>query len=192
MPRTLLAAAVAALTLVLAPTAFAAKGFSFGVASGDVSSSSAILWAKANKSGKYTLFVSPAKRSQDKRLRAFVLRATPANDNTVQRRVTGLKAATRYRYQFLGRRGARSNRGSFVTAPAPEQNATVEFAWTGDTDFSPGPGQTTPFWNSGQVFQRMLAERNDFNVHFGDTIYSDSEIPGALQPIALTVEQKWA
>ena len=191
MPRTFLAAAVAALTLVLAPTAFAAKGFSLGVASGDVTSSSAILWAKANKSGKYTLFVSPAKRSREKRLRAFVLQATPGNDNTVQRRVTRLKPATRYGYQFLGRKGARSSRGTFVTAPAPKQNATVEFAWTGDTDFSPEPGQTTPFWNSGQIFRRMLAERNDFNIHFGDTIYSDSEVPGALQPIALTVEQKW-
>ena len=108
MPRTFLAAAVAALTLVLAPTAFAAKGFSFGVASGDVTSSSAILWAKANKSGKYTLFVSPAKRSREKRLRAFVLQATPGNDNTVQRRVTRLKPATRYGYQFLGRKGGRS------------------------------------------------------------------------------------
>ena len=38
----------------------------------------------------------------------------------------------------------------------------------------------------------MRAERNDFNVHLGDTIYSDSEVPGRLNPIALRVEQKWA
>ena len=192
MSRTLCAALVAALVLALAPAALAARGFSYGVASGDVSSKSAILWAKANNSGKYTLFVERLQRSRTSRALAYTLRAKPANDNTLQRRVKGLKPATRYRYQFLGTKGRRSAAGTFVTAPSPEQNATVEFAWTGDTDFSPGPGQTSPFWNSGQVFRQMLRERNDFNIHFGDTMYSDSEVPGALEPIALTVAQKWA
>ncbi len=35
----------------------------------------------------------------------------------------------------------------------------------------------------------MVAENNDFNIDFGDTIYSDPEVPGA--PIASTVAQKW-
>jgi phosphodiesterase/alkaline phosphatase D-like protein len=38
----------------------------------------------------------------------------------------------------------------------------------------------------------MRAERNDFNIHVGDTMYSDSEIPGRLRPIALTVPAKWS
>ena len=38
----------------------------------------------------------------------------------------------------------------------------------------------------------MKAERNAFNVMLGDTIYSDSEVPGRLNPIALSVQQKWA
>ena len=38
----------------------------------------------------------------------------------------------------------------------------------------------------------MKAERNNFNVMLGDTIYSDSEVPGRLNPIALSVAQKWA
>jgi alkaline phosphatase D len=38
----------------------------------------------------------------------------------------------------------------------------------------------------------MRSERNDFNIHLGDTMYSDSEIPGRLRPIALTVPAKWA
>ena len=38
----------------------------------------------------------------------------------------------------------------------------------------------------------MQAEGNDFNVALGDTIYSDSEVPGKLNPVALTVAQKWA
>jgi phosphodiesterase/alkaline phosphatase D-like protein len=43
---------VAAAALLLAPPALAAKGFSLGVAAGEVSSSSAVLWAHAKKSGK--------------------------------------------------------------------------------------------------------------------------------------------
>ena len=35
----------------------------------------------------------------------------------------------------------------------------------------------------------MRDEKNDFNIHLGDTIYSDSEVGGA--PPALTVEEKW-
>ena len=31
----------------------------------------------------------------------------------------------------------------------------------------------------------MQAEGNDFNVALGDTIYSDSEVPGKLNPVAL-------
>ena len=38
----------------------------------------------------------------------------------------------------------------------------------------------------------MKKEKNAFNVMLGDTIYSDSEVPGRLNPIALTVKQKWA
>ncbi len=35
----------------------------------------------------------------------------------------------------------------------------------------------------------MAAEKNDFNVNLGDTIYSDSEVGGA--PVARTAAQKW-
>ena len=36
----------------------------------------------------------------------------------------------------------------------------------------------------------MAAERNDFNINLGDTIYSDSEVGGAK--VARTVREKWA
>ena len=76
-------------------------------------------------------------------------------------------------------------------APAPDQDRLINFAWTGDTDFNTAPGQSFPHWNNGEVFRAMKNEGNTFNIHFGDTIYSDSEIPGRLNPIALTVEAKW-
>jgi alkaline phosphatase D len=186
--RALLLALVA--TLLLAPPALGAKGFKYGVTAGEVTSSSAQLWGKANKSGRYKLVIATNRKFRN--AKRYSVRARRSRDNTVQRNVTGLKANRRYWFRFVGRRGRRSDVGRFVTAPKPTTDATVEFAWSGDQDFNPEPGETAPFWNDGGVLRRMKAERNDFNVMLGDTIYSDSEVPGRLNPIALTVRQKWA
>jgi alkaline phosphatase D len=177
--------------LLLAPSAMASKGFSLGVTAGEVTARSAMLWGHANSSGRFGL-VTATNRRFTRNLEAYLVRARAGDDNTIQKRVKGLDPDQRYFFHFIGTRGRRSDIGTFVTAPKPSQNATVEFAWTGDTDFSAAPGQNQPYWNNGNVFRRMRAERNDFNIHFGDTIYSDSEVPGRLQPIALTMDDKWA
>jgi alkaline phosphatase D len=186
----LLPLAVVTVLLVAAPAAHGARGFSSGVTAGDVSSSSAVLWGKANRSGTYALQVAGNRRFRGARGRS--VRARKAHDNTVQKRVTGLRAGKRYWFRFIGTRGRRSDLGTFVTAPKPSQNKRIEFAWSGDQDFNSEPGESGPFWNDGGVLRRMRAERNAFNVMLGDTIYSDSEIPGRLNPIALSVKQKWA
>jgi alkaline phosphatase D len=193
MTRTLGCSLFVALTatLVLAPSAFAARGFSLGVAAGEVSPSGAILWGHATRSGRYTLQVARDGRFR-RALKAKLVRARASRDNTLQAKVGRLAPNKRYYYRFVGRGGRRSDRGTFVTAPRPRQNARVRFAWSGDTDFSSEPGRTTPYWNDGGVLRQMRAERNAFNVHLGDTIYSDSEVPGRLNPIALTVPEKWA
>jgi len=192
MTRTVIRPALLALAVVLvtAPSAMAARGFSLGVAAGEVSATGAIVWGHADASGRYTLQVA-----RDRRFRRvedeFGVRAAAGKDNTVQRRVRGLGPGKRYFYRFTGSGGRRSDTGTFTTAPRAKADVRVDFAWTGDTDFNATPGQTQPYWNNGGVFRRMRAEGNDFNIHFGDTIYSDSEVPGRLDPIALTVEQKW-
>jgi alkaline phosphatase D len=180
----------AAAALLLPAPALGARGFSLGVTAGEIGPRSAILWGHADRSGRYVLEVARDRRFRDVVERERV-RATRGNDNTVQRKVRRLRPGARYWYRFGRGRRARSDVGSFVTAPRPRQNVNVEFAWTGDTDFNTDVGQTRPFWNNGGVFREMKAERNDFNVHLGDTIYSDSEILSRLFPIALTVPQKW-
>jgi phosphodiesterase/alkaline phosphatase D-like protein len=188
--RSIPIALTALVILALAPSAHAARGFSLGVQAGDVTARSAILWAKANKSGAYVLDVARNRRFT-RGLDAYLVRARKRDNNTVQRRVRGLRPGKRYFYRF-SRGLRRSDVGTFVTAPRASRNATIEFGWTGDTDFNAAPGQRRPYWNSGGIYRRMRAERNHFNVNLGDTMYSDSEIPGRLRPIALTVRQKWA
>jgi phosphodiesterase/alkaline phosphatase D-like protein len=186
--RALLLALVA--ILLLAPPALAAKGFKLGVTAGEVTSSSAVLWGKAAKSGKYTLQVARNRRFKGRTSQSVT--AKKSHDNTVQKRVKRLRANRKYWFRFVGKRGRRSAVGAFRTAPKPKQNATIRFGWSGDQDFNPEPGKTKPYWNNGEVLARMKAERNHFNVMLGDTIYSDSEVPGRLHPIALSVKQKWA
>ena len=179
----LLAASVLAVAVVTADAA--APGFRYGVAAGEITSTSAVLWARAPKAGAVTLGIA-SRGGKEVRLSAG--RATAARDLTVRRVVRGLRPGTTYRYVF--RQGsARSPAGTFITAPAPSAAVSVRFAISGDSDATPG-ANGKPGFNGYEVYARMAAERNAFNVNLGDTIYSDSEVGGA--PVARTVPQKWA
>src|SRR6478672_11540331 len=113
MPRACLLALLAITAAI--PATASAKGFSSGVASSEVTASSALLWTRADKPGKVTLTVA-----RDARLRRGAkttrLRAGSATDNTVQTTVRRLKPDTKYFFRFAGK-GARSDRGTFHTAP---------------------------------------------------------------------------
>jgi alkaline phosphatase D len=123
----------AAALLIVASPALAARGFRHGVAAGEVTSKSAVLWAHASRSGLYLAEVATDRRfRKDAGLRD--VRAVARNDNTVQTKVGRLRPGTRYWYRFRGAHGRRRSAvGTFVTAPRPGRNATVEFGWTGDT-----------------------------------------------------------
>jgi phosphodiesterase/alkaline phosphatase D-like protein len=58
----LLPLALLTLFLVAAPSAYGARGFSSGVAAGEVTASSAVLWGKANKAGSYGVQVAANRR----------------------------------------------------------------------------------------------------------------------------------
>ena len=188
MRRLVFAATVVALATVvgLAGATTALAGFSYGVASGEMTSSSARVWTRAPKPGQVTLFVVPAVAAGTPR--AFKLEAKPGNDLTVQRVLTGLKPGTSYRYTFSQKGVAESAPGLFTTAPLPTADKRIRFALSGDADATPGPNGK-PAFNGFQTYARMAAEHNDFNVNMGDTIYSDSEVNGSSP--ALTVSQKW-
>ena len=55
MGRTVpLALAAAGVLALAAPSAFAARGFHYGVTAAEVTSKSAVVWARPDKAGKYT------------------------------------------------------------------------------------------------------------------------------------------
>ena len=177
--------------LALAPAAEATPGFRYGVAAGEMTSTSALLWTRSNELGRVRLFVWPAPRKGMPFVQ-ITLRPSNGHDRVVQRRVHGLKPGTRYTYLFSTpyKRSEMASGGTFWTAPAPRSGATVRFAISGDADGARNPATGKPAYNLFQVYGRMAAERNHFNINLGDTIYSDSEVGGV--PPALTIPAKWA
>ncbi|HEU5280095.1 MAG TPA: alkaline phosphatase D family protein [Gaiellaceae bacterium] len=170
---------------VLALAAAAGNPFTLGVAAGEVTPSGAQLWAHATP-GAVVLEVARDRRLQ-RGLRRRPARADKRRDGTIHVRVGRLKAGTVYYYRF--RRGrATSTIGRFVTAPPPGRAAVVRFAVSGDADATPGPGSSSPFYNRFQVYARMAAERNAFNVNLGDTIYSDSDVAGTTAALTLAAK----
>jgi phosphodiesterase/alkaline phosphatase D-like protein len=197
--RTGTAAALAVAGLAVLPAGAAAKGFSYGVTASEVSSSSALMWTRADKTGNVTLQVSPDSKFGNKGDKTKSLKATKATDNTVQVTVKGLKSGQKYAYRFTQGKN-KSAVGHFTTAPKASQAKTIKFAYSGDADAQKAQGASNPFYNVFQVYNQMAKEGNNFNVNFGDTIYSDTEVGSTVQngtfvpaqATALTVAQKWA
>jgi alkaline phosphatase D len=181
--------------LVVAATlpgaADAARGFQYGVAAGEVRAHSARIWTRSNTTHRVR-----AEVATDRRFRRVVARVTrrpsPARDQTVQAVVRGLRANTLHHYRWCAGRGANRtcSRGRFRTAPRPNQSRTISFAYTGDTDGSTLPGADEPFYGTFEAWDGIRREGNDFNIHLGDTMYSDSGVLGP--PFALSVPAKWA
>jgi phosphodiesterase/alkaline phosphatase D-like protein len=175
-------------TLVLGAVAAdaATPDFQYGVAAGDITPTSAVLWTRSASAGAVNLEVSRSRFFQPQ-LPLAGAEARVGSDWAVSIRVQNLRPSTRYYYRF-SRTGSVSPVGTFETALASTSTANVRFAISGDADATAGPNGK-PGFNTFAVYARMAAEHNDFNVNLGDTIYSDSEINGA--PVARTVSEKW-
>jgi alkaline phosphatase D len=177
--------------LVIVPSSASARTFSYGVSATEVTSTSALLWARALKAGKVRLVVALNSRMTRRRITKTTF-ARRSNDLTVQTRVAGLIPARRYYYFFIQGR-QRSVLGTFRTAPRPRASETIRFAVTGDTDGA-RTSDGTPYWNrdgsaSFATYRAMTREQNHFNVNLGDTIYSESP-DGTTLPQAMTLDLK--
>ena len=164
--RQVLAAALAAAAvsaLIAVPAAGAkAKGFSHGVTAAEVTSSSAILWAHADKSGKTFLQLAHNTRFGpcDKENSYAKVKAKGSNDNTVQKKVKGLPDDTNFKYRYCTADGDKSDTGKFTTAPKSKANETISFALSGDQDARPDPGGTTPHFGNFDVWTAIRQQKN--------------------------------
>ena len=149
-------AAAAMLAAAAVSADAAAPAFRYGVAAGEITATSAILWTRAPGPGAVTVRVSRNRSLAASRL--ATANATLSDDLTLSIVVRGLSPGSRYYYEFA--QGlSRSRRGTFVTAPGSTTSANVRFAISGDADATPGK-DGRPGFNTFQVYAAMANEAN--------------------------------
>ena len=144
--------------------------FTHGVASGDLSATSAILWTRVDRRAWLMLEISLSADFEPLALATGVV-ATASHDFTVKVVARGLEPEHRYFYRFR-HDAAVSDVGTFRTAPLPTASRNGRFVFTGDTDATLVDGH--PAFNEFEVLDAARADAPDVFLYIGDTIYSDS------------------
>ncbi len=151
------------------------------IASGDISSASAVLWGQVDSVAEMDVEYSLDSHFTDsKRVQGPVV--DESSDFAGQVELQNLAPATRYYYRisFRERAGQQTGEpvmsaaGTFRTAPLPSLSASVGFVFSGDLG---GQGFCRHDVNGYRIFEAMLKRSPDFFVENGDFIYADSACP---------------
>ena len=163
-----------------------------GIAVGDVTSQSALLWLRTDgpmmvqiewatvaawdSLSKTGPAVAPVARTS-------LFMTGQETDFTLSISLEGLTPATRYRWHVFagtkGREGAPTEagmaaQGEFTTLPDVKSHAPVTFTWSGDLG---GQGRCRRGAAGYPIFDVMHAQHLDFFLFLGDTIYGDDLCP---------------
>ncbi len=152
-----------------------------GVASGDVTAASAVLWSRTTRPARMLVEISATE--DFRRVRRVAGPDVLENrDFTAKLDLHGLPPGEdvfyRIRFQDLEDRRVLSEPavGHLRTAPLVPKN--IRFAWSADTC---GQGFGIDVKRGGmRTYRTMLGMRPDFLVHSGDTIYADNPIPESI------------
>ena len=146
--------------------------FTHGVQSGDVSTSSGMIWTRTDRPAKVVMEVSTTESFANARQLAPMY-ADPNGDFAIKRMVDDLPSDQDIFYRFvaadLNDLQATSDPivGQFRTAPTARRD--IRFAWSGDT-----AGQGWGIDDEGmRTYATMAHHKPDFFLHSGDTIYAD-------------------
>jgi alkaline phosphatase D len=156
--------------------------FIHGVASGDVTSESAVLWSQTDKDSLLNVQVSEHPNFKKLDFEDSV-HATVDSDFTAKSLAEGLKPNTLYYYRFTAG-STTSEIGTFKTSPLEDKKADAHFTWSGDTDVSKINGNR--YFGDWLSLNAIRSENPDFFIYLGDTIYSDKRATG-LVPDAQTL-----
>lgn len=157
--------------------------FIHGVASGDVTSESAVLWAQTDKDSLLNVQVSKHPNFNKLDFKGSV-HATVDSDFTAKSLAEGLKPNTLYYYRFTAG-STTSEIGAFKTSPREDKKADAHFTWSGDTDVSKINGNR--YFGDWLSLNAVRSENPDFFIYLGDTIYSDKRAAGNIPVDAQTL-----
>jgi len=159
---------------------------------GEVTDTSAVLWARAPAPGRVAARYAPGAGEGSAAPRLVEAVAEPARDQTVKLRLESLRAGTRYRYTVT--QGTAAVDGEFVSAPAPGSAAPVRLGWSGDLG---SRGNCRHVTTGYPIFRALAQHRLDLFLFVGDTVYADQicsgpdRMPGS-DFRAGTLEEFWA
>ena len=153
----------------------------YGVASGDVTHHSAIVWSRADRPSQ--MIVEYAATESMQRARRIVgPNALADTDFTAKLDLIGLPAGQRIFYRVYFEDLANPKHysepvtGSFLT-PAKEKR-DLNIVWSGDTA---GQGfGINPDWGGMKIYRAMNELTPDLFIHSGDYIYADGPIPAEI------------
>lgn len=161
------------LVLAAAATPARAADPTLLVTLGEVTDTSAVLWARAPAPGRVAARYAPDAGEGNAEPGLVEAVAEGARDQTVKLRLGLLRAGTRYRYTVS--QGAVAVDGEFVSAPAPASDARVRLSWSGDLGSRGHCRHTTAGY---PVFRALAQEGPDFFLFVGDTVYADQICAG--------------
>jgi alkaline phosphatase D len=142
---------------------------------GDVTSGEAVVWLRAEMAARVGI-----QYGKDSDLNQFIetspIPVEKDRDNTLRIQLEGLEPKTVYYYRAHVEGRKPGPIGRFITAPTADDPGVIRFCFSADTRES-----YKPF----VIMEAIRAQRPDFCLHLGDTIYADRGWP------AHTLEEFW-
>jgi len=132
---------------------------------GEVSDRGAVVWIRGTSASPVSITYARAGGGEERQVQVAL---SLAADRTGKAVLAGLEPATRYRYGVS--QGGTSVEGEFVTAPAPESETPLRFAWSGDLGSF---GHCRHVSDGYRIFRAMARIPTNFFLFVGDTIYAD-------------------
>jgi alkaline phosphatase D len=181
--RAALAGGAAFATALAAPAISRASSrpvFTHGVQSGDVDTTSGVIWTRADRPARIAMEVASTESFADAR-RLAPMHALPEIAFAVKRLLETLPSDQEVFYRFVAadlddiRATSEPLVGRFRTAPAARRS--VRFAWSGDT-----AGQGWGIDDEGMTtYATMARHAPDFFLHSGDTVYADGPMQDVVE-----------
>ena len=161
---------VAAATFAMWAAAAGADALGLLLTVGEVSDHGAVVWIRGTSASAVSIAYARAGGGEERQVQVAL---SLAADRTGKAALSGLLPGTRYRYKAT--QGGASAEGGFVTAPAPDSETPVRFAWSGDLG---SQGYCRRVTDGYPIFRAMARVPVDFFLFVGDTIYGDHVCDG--------------
>jgi alkaline phosphatase D len=150
-----------------------------GIASGDVTATEAVIWARANRAAQMVVESTPASTVSWPPLRQVGPLVDVRDDLTGKVILQGLRPDTRYLYWVrfvVAGEGVEvvSETGQFRTAPADGAGRPLTFLWWGDLG---GQFYCRDPEHGYAIFTQMAQVMPDVAIANGDSIYADGTCP---------------